>query len=139
MRADLAREQGKVACPVCMCTVYSTQNGVYFHAAPDCSGMEDAAERTASQAIAMGQEACPVCKPLEGWVWTTQAGAYYHAVSDCSGMEGATLVRADLAREQGKVACPVCMRAQEAAAEPVQDGRGDDRQSVALEPASEGA
>lgn len=47
--------------------VYSTENGVYFHAMPDCSGMEGAVERTLSQAMAMGQGACPVCDPLSAW------------------------------------------------------------------------
>ena len=44
---------------------YYTEKGNYFHAVPDCSGMQGAAAHDLGDALASGKGACPVCVEME--------------------------------------------------------------------------
>ena len=67
---------GKQPCPVCIGgldesmeetppMVYYTAAGVYYHGNESCSGMQNAAAHTLSEAEAAGKARCPVCQPIE--------------------------------------------------------------------------
>lgn len=43
--------------------VYFTENGTYYHAVSDCSGMKNAAEHTLKEAAEQGKQRCEVCAP----------------------------------------------------------------------------
>lgn len=107
-------------------TFYYTEKGTYFHAIPDCSGMQGAQAHSLREAYASGKGACPVCvdweelsatptpRPMpdsETTVFCTENGAYYHAYADCSGMMNAHASTIEQAEAEGKVPCPVCLSA----------------------------
>lgn len=110
---------------------WMTKNGVYYHVAEHCSGMEGAHVCTEEEAVKAGKILCMVCMPEEvsseesrtgGFdgpsaifvteqrsVWMTDGGVYYHSDEHCSGMEGAYASDESAATENGKFPCPVCL------------------------------
>ena len=46
--------------------VYATQNGIYYHTLPDCSGMHFANPMIVADAVAAGKLACPRCAEGDG-------------------------------------------------------------------------
>ena len=59
-----ALKLGKSTCPSCIGAVevaFATDGGRYYHAAPDCSGMENAHFTTVPAAEAQGKSPCPNC------------------------------------------------------------------------------
>ena len=105
--------------PLEISAYYSTDTGDYFHTFATCSGMVGAQERTASEALEMGQDFCPVCFNFAQYVgdpaWSLDEDEYYHADRDCAGIgpaleeieSGYTYVY--LARLAGKLPCPDCI------------------------------
>lgn len=115
-------------------TMFYTENGVYFHSLPNCSGMMNAEPHSIQEAMATGKGACPVCvnpaeilpyatpavtpcptpEPAlkaESAVFCTEKGTYYHAIPDCSGMMYAQKHTIEAAEFAGKTPCPVCLAA----------------------------
>lgn len=76
-------------------TVYTTESGAFYHAVPDCSGLENALEMPESEAIALEKRPCPVCIPLTctgheneiEFIYYSQGGKYFHRQAECSGAE----------------------------------------------------
>ena len=105
--------------PLEISAYYSTDTGDYFHTFATCSGMVGAQERTAREALEMGQDFCPVCFNFAQYVgdpaWSLDEDEYYHADRDCAGIgpaleeieSGYTYVY--LARLAGKLPCPDCI------------------------------
>ena len=105
--------------PLEISAYYSTDTGDYFHTFATCSGMVGAQERTAREALEMGQDFCPVCFNFAQYVgdpaWSLDGDEYYHADRDCAGIgpaleeieSGYTYVY--LARLAGKLPCPDCI------------------------------
>ena len=119
--------------------VYFSQYGNYFHADPNCSGMQNATEGSVQDAYHAAKEPCPIC--LADWnfevravpaesaemstvgesafegsgirgddtVYATQQGNYFHLIPDCSDMVGARDMTAMAALFLGKKSCPVCL------------------------------
>ena len=52
-------------------TVYYTEGGRFFHAEPDCSGLENALESSLQAAFLLGKEPCPIC--LTDWQFEVRA------------------------------------------------------------------
>ena len=117
---------GKTSCKTCCAAsrtlVYCTSGGRYYHSKTNCSGMENASAVTLSEALVLGKQACPTCKPLsvntssssaesqasDYYVYATVNGKYYHIKSNCSGMSGAQKITLKQAITLGKSACPTC-------------------------------
>ena len=103
--------------------VYTRPNSNYYHADPNCSGMEDAVAWTLESAISVGKQPCPMCladeeeAPLpadsmaeayEAPIYYTEQGAYYHGDAQCSGMQNAGVHTLAEAEAAGKARCPAC-------------------------------
>ena len=98
---------------------WSTGTGTWFHIDRNCMGMAGAKQRTLREALAMGQEFCPVCIPFaqhEGdLAWSQEADVYYHADAACAGVEDisaeadAALTFVERAKLLGKLPCPDCV------------------------------
>ena len=141
-----ALQRGQTACPVCMSgastvktttntttkttdgttsTFYSTENGQYFHAKADCSGMKGASAVTAAQIAARKQTPCPKCIGTAGIYYSTANGEYYHTKATCSGMKGATIVTLAQIRARKQTACPICAGGKEKSDSSSSTGTGD--------------
>ncbi len=127
--AKKAISAGKAACPTCAkmfasgtadngsgttatdkyTYVYYTDNGKYYHAKANCSGMANAKHTTYAQAVAAGKSPCTTCMQAGSvTVFATTSGKYFHTDSTCSKMSGAQAVTAATALKYGKTACPSC-------------------------------
>lgn len=125
---------GKQSCPVCLLinevtdgpsavwvtdeetmSVWTTDDGVYYHVDEHCSGMDGAYVSDESAAVENGKFPCPVCladsyAEVVQFVWMTQNGVYYHSDEHCSGMDGAYGCEVLEALANGKTPCPKCAK-----------------------------
>ena len=100
--------------------VYYTEYGIYFHVAPDCSGMRGAQLHTAKDLYKTGKRHCPVCIAGNAdryWLPIPQSDSdsiyfiggsrYYHRSFECFHRQWATL---GTRGEAGNYApCPMCL------------------------------
>lgn len=77
-------------------TVYITDAGNYYHAVPDCCGMQGARAASEAEAIQLNKKPCPVCIPIacfghDGeeieFIYYSQGSPCFHKQPECSGGE----------------------------------------------------
>jgi len=85
-----------IPAPAETATVYITEKGNYYHAWPDCSGMQGARAVSEAEAFRLNKKPCPVCIPIScnghdgeeiEFIYYSQGGLYYHKRQECSGGE----------------------------------------------------
>ena len=106
MRLEEAVDAGLSPCPECAAGLYvwATEGGRHFHAARNCSGMEEARLYTLGEALDMGKQVCAICMDFDR-VWVTENGVYMHTARNCQGMHGAIEISAAATDKQ---VCPLC-------------------------------
>ena len=126
---------GKGACPACFVPqttslpvtatlapqtqiyVYAMENSIYYHAAADCSGMENPQRMLMEDAIAKNMSPCPVCLEAQGEIDSAvvyvaaedPALSFYHGRAACPDLSGGfkALPLSD-ALSRGLSLCPQC-------------------------------
>ncbi len=91
----LSAASGLTPCASCAQTVYATENGLFYHADPECSGMTGAQEYTLAAAQNADKSPCPVCMNGDSDILSERAlvllvpaelggGESYHGNADCT-------------------------------------------------------